>query len=465
MRVTTSTESVADRCAELKLKDLRPEETDALQFDANIYPSEYNTPYEVFYSKGSIIGAITHHFLPRAFLARYDEVEEIAKQVVAAFMNVRAVRPSSVLDEHIAASLPASFRSLIMEKVEEVASRMLLGPFAPRIKQPLELLRQSFTLQAYQNFLRYLPPSERSTLTDAIGEQTSTLERIAKNGRPPVYKVRVQGFPSELDSALNYVTYFFQTQVKYLAPLRDEPKPVYPLSGATDPTDIGFRGEHTASVLELNKTLTINFIASANLEQGLAGECVDQATLGEAVLDWLQYMGVVTNLETIDLGQLGHKLQVSTAGQDFFRDLTHVGVGVSQVLPIVVLCLLAEQGSTLIFEQPELHLHPRVQSRLADFFLAMTALGKQCIVETHSEHMINKLRLRVASSNRKDLKDDIAMYFVESSNGRSKYSSITMNEFGTISNWPNGFFDEAEELSASIMEAALDKRARLDFKQ
>src|SRR5580698_5246676 len=94
------------------------------------------------------------------------------------------------------------------------------------------------------------------------------------------------------------------------------------------------------------------------------------------------------------MGKLGHELKVTTHGVERPHDLTNVGVGVSQVLPIVVMCLLAPVDSTMILEQPELHLHPAVQARLADFFLSIAKAGKQCIVETHSEYLINRLRLR-----------------------------------------------------------------------
>jgi predicted ATPase len=82
--------------------------------------------------------------------------------------------------------------------------------------------------------------------------------------------------------------------------------------------------------------------------------------LPKAVLDWLDYMGVASDIKTVDKGKLGYELKVVTGNSGALHDLTHVGVGVSQVLPILVQSLLAEKGSTLIFEQPELGLHPRV---------------------------------------------------------------------------------------------------------
>lgn len=106
------------------------------------------------------------------------------------------------------------------------------------------------------------------------------------------------------------------------------------------------------------------------------------------------------------------------------QDLTHVGVGVSQVLPILVMCLLAEPDTTLIFEQPELHLHPKVQTLLGDFFLSMSPLGKQCVLETHSEYLINRLRFRAAASNSYVIANRIKMYFVEKYGDSSSFRPV-----------------------------------------
>ncbi|MBN0459309.1 AAA family ATPase, partial [Pseudomonas aeruginosa] len=112
--------------------------------------------------------------------------------------------------------------------------------------------------------------------------------------------------------------------------------------------------------------------------------------------DWLSYLGVVEEFHTRDKGKLGYELYVKTSPSEEWQDLTHVGVGVSQVLPIILMFLLSRKGDVLIFEQPELHLHPKIQSRLCDLFLVMAQTGTQCIIETHSEYLINRLRLRIA---------------------------------------------------------------------
>ena len=177
---------------------------------------------------------------------------------------------------------------------------------------------------------------------------------------------------------------FFTAMVRYLGPLRDEPKSLYPLAPTADPSDVGLKGEHTAAVLDLHKNRPVRYIPTANFATEEINLTAVTRTLEAAVIDWLKYLGVADSVASHDKGKFGHELVASIAGSRRAHDLTHVGVGVSQVLPILVASLLAAPDTTLILEQPELHLHPKVQTLLGDFFLSMTQLGKQCIIETHN---------------------------------------------------------------------------------
>jgi len=252
---------------------------------------------------------------------------------------------------------------------------------------------------------------------------------------------------------------FFSNSVKYLGPLRDEPKPLYPLAAHADPTDVGLRGEMTAAVLNLHRERKIRYIPSSAFEKKPFQPVSIARSLEAAVTDWLKYLGVAETAHSVDKGKLGHELKVSLeqGGQD--QDLTHVGVGVSQVLPILVMSLLADPDTTLIFEQPELHLHPKVQTRLADFFLSIVLTGKQCLIETHSEYLINRLRYRAAAEDdRNKVTDNLKLYFVEKTAGSSNFREIKVNEYGAILDWPDGFFDQSQYESESILRAAAIKR-------
>jgi len=121
--------------------------------------------------------------------------------------------------------------------------------------------------------------------------------------------------------------------------------------------------------------------------------------------------------------------------------------------------LLSEPNSTLVFEQPELHLHPKVQSRLADFFVSMILLGKQCIIETHSEYLVNRVRYQVAISKGSEISQKVRLYFVEKKGTNSEFRNIEVNKYGVIKDWPEGFFDENEKIAQELIKAGFQKKS------
>lgn len=258
----------------------------------------------------------------------------------------------------------------------------------------------------------------------------------------------------------------FQNKIKYLGPLREEPKALYPLANGLSSTDVGLKGENTAAVFENNKNKKISYVEPTDI---VNIDCKplrkQEDTLEVAIGKWLKYLGVANDIITDDKGKFGHDMKIITDKKNRQQDLTHVGVGVSQVLPILVMSLLAEEEDVLIMEQPELHLHPKVQTRLADFFITMNALKKQCLIETHSEYLINRLRYFVAIANDSKIADDTMIYFVEKDKqtGCSKYREVTINKYGVIEDWPDGFFDESERIASEILKAGMEKRRKEEY--
>lgn len=128
--------------------------------------------------------------------------------------------------------------------------------------------------------------------------------------------------------------------------------------------------------------------------------------------------------------------------------ITDVGFGVSQILPVITLCYYVPEGSILIIEQPEIHLHPKVQAGLADVFIDAIKTRKiQILLESHSEHLLRRLQRGVAEE--KVDHADIQLYFCEMANGKSEIRSLEMDAFGGIRNWPKDFFgDEFGEIAA-----------------
>ena len=266
--------------------------------------------------------------------------------------------------------------------------------------------------------------------------------------------------PPLISGATWYLDNFFASFLKYLGPLRDAPKPLYPIAPTADPNDVGLRGENTASILELHKFKPDQVHPFRKISiLPVIGRTTVIRSLEAAVVDWLQYLGVAHSVKSQDQGKFGHELKVGLSNSDSTHDLTHVGVGVSQVLPILVICLLADTDSTLVFEQPELHLHPKVQTLLGDFFLSMALCNKQCIVETHSEYFIDRLRFRIAADPcGNELNSKSKIYFVEKTSRGSSFREVKINEYGAISEWPEGFFDQSQQQAEEILRAAAKKR-------
>jgi predicted ATPase len=121
---------------------------------------------------------------------------------------------------------------------------------------------------------------------------------------------------------------------------------------------------------------------------------------------------------------------------------THVGFGLSYALPIIVGGLALDGDGLLLVENPEAHLHPFGQSRIGAFLAALAATGRQVFVETHSDHVINGIRLAIKYGVTSD-KSTLFNYF-HSLNGASSsfITQIGADDAGALDDWPDGFFDQ-----------------------
>ena len=119
------------------------------------------------------------------------------------------------------------------------------------------------------------------------------------------------------------------------------------------------------------------------------------------------------------------------------------------------------EGSTVILEQPEIHLHPSAQASLADVFIDAWRKRKvQVIVESHSEHLLRRLQRRIAEEELSD--DDVGLYFCKEDDGASSLDALEVDLFGNIANWPQDFFGDQFGEIAAMSEAALKRRQDAD---
>lgn len=222
----------------------------------------------------------------------------------------------------------------------------------------------------------------------------------------------------------------YQT-ISFLGPLRQAPSRAYMYTNET--FSIGTMGEYTPFILAQNKNMIIN-VALPNIDSEQILFQDSQSTLLEATQFWLQYMGI----KPISITQKSELIKL-TIGKSNIAD---VGFGVSQVLPIIVegLSILPEQ--TLILEQPEIHLHPNLQMKLVDFIISLIKKGKQVILETHSDHIINRLTRRIMEEDGSFLMDNSVIYYVDLVTDESKIEPIILDKIHGIFNCPDDFFTQ-----------------------
>lgn len=190
-----------------------------------------------------------------------------------------------------------------------------------------------------------------------------------------------------------------------------------------------------------------------------------QFRFDEFVARWLKDLGIIENfaVKAVAKGRREFEVLVRTHALSSEVKITDVGFGVSQVLPALVQAFYCPPNSTIWMEQPEIHLHPQVQAELADVFISAIQArenGKernvQLIVESHSEHFLNRLQRRVAEGIVSP--DDVAVYFCRRSGAAAELEPLRLNMFGEIENWPDNFFgDEMADISARTL-AAMEKK-------
>ncbi|MDB9448735.1 AAA family ATPase [Dolichospermum circinale] len=245
---------------------------------------------------------------------------------------------------------------------------------------------------------------------------------------------------------------------RYIGPIREAPKRFYPFNNLRI-IDIGINGENMPLVLAVEKeTIVPKYYRCICEKKSIKKyELREKDKLIDSINWWLSDFMKLPPIHSInELSGIINQVKVDSLGIKL--DLTDVGFGVSQILPIIVECLRMAEGETIILEQPEIHLHPSLQSKLADFFICMAKSGKNLVVETHSEHFIYRLCLRIAQEESNDTRNLINILFVscDEENKSSIAKPIEVNKYGEIENWPVGFFDEND--SRDLISATLKKR-------
>lgn len=228
--------------------------------------------------------------------------------------------------------------------------------------------------------------------------------------------------------------------ITYLGPLRPEPRRFYYTAAYTGNTPAKGGRRFVRYYLDAQKDPK----KKAQLEQ------IDR---------WLKesQLGAALRISSLDERKSLYEVQIIDAKDDqFVTNLREVGSGVAQVLPVILQAMLAPTGSLVIIEQPELHLHPSAQAELGDLFIGAAKQGVRFLIETHSEHLLYRLRRRIAETTlatiRKEREehdafnsqlyikaDEVSTYFISRTKNESEKTAIIFDEWGRYVEQPDAF--------------------------
>lgn len=258
----------------------------------------------------------------------------------------------------------------------------------------------------------------------------------------------------------------------YLSSTRGVPPSIYRPS--TEPLDdVGVSGENAAEMLQSHQSDCVHYLLP-DFNNPFHLPALSQQSLKDAVNGVLTALGIETSVSIEEIQNVGFRLLFGKA------NLSHVGRGLTYLLPLIQVGLICDplrfqlKKSLSIedykktsyvmcaFEEPEAHLHPKIQSRLAQWFLFLAMAQRQVLVETHSDHFVRKLRLLIAqapagSEIENWLSSNVNIVSVKQDAGVSATTSSHLNKDGGLEIWPTDFMDEASTTEEDIYLSALKK--------
>jgi predicted ATPase len=243
-------------------------------------------------------------------------------------------------------------------------------------------------------------------------------------------------------------------KINYLGPLRQGPKRLYSYGERGSSNELGQDAEFFAYYLAR--------FGNTKIDRQLCRPGTEnQNSLSVAISNWAKQMKIVDEVQVKEAAGIGRQVEVVMPG--IHRPITwdKVGIGVSQVLPVLLKVLSSDPGSVVLLEQPELHLHPDSQAELAEFLLQGAKSGRQIIVESHSDTLLTRLRRLVAESsvNGSDAtRDNISFVFAyrDQATGVTEFENIELDNTGTFPKWPEGFADRAHVEAEALLKARLE---------
>ncbi len=232
--------------------------------------------------------------------------------------------------------------------------------------------------------------------------------------------------------------------VRAIGAFRQQPKRQYEFQG------------HSSQALDLAGQSVVDALIEDSTRRGKR-----RNSLLPSVNQWLRRIGRVRVQPLRQISRTRRIFEVRLKDTDSGRwaNFADVGFGIGQALPVIVEGLRAEPGTTLLIEEPEIHLHPDAQLAMGDFLADLARSGKQVLVETHSENLLLRLRRLIVGGrrggrNRRLDPSDVSIIYVDKDReGESHATRLSIDDLGQIKGWPEGFMEEATEERLQLLKS------------
>ena len=230
----------------------------------------------------------------------------------------------------------------------------------------------------------------------------------------------------------------FSSKIIYMGSLRTDFLRSDNIDANEGSCSVGSRGQRTLSTLK-----EIDKCCDENCDVKYKKEKIDY---------WLDEFGLGDKIEVKKTHQGKYSIMIRNKYLEIYSNILDVGIGTSQILPIIIESVNSKNDSLIIVEEPETHIHPNEQAKLADLFVGcVNDDNKKFIIETHSIFLVTQLQILIASG--KISAKDVNVYFFDQDKEGTKIKDMALNSNGQFEEeWPSGFFDIHYELGKKLFE-------------
>lgn len=236
----------------------------------------------------------------------------------------------------------------------------------------------------------------------------------------------------------------FVTNLIHVSGLRGNPERLYKVASTEDIFPGAFE----------------KYVASIVSNWGQSKKAKDRKSFSE-LKNQLEYLGLASNIKAEKVDETNVEIKISrfkgSLNGDDCVNIVDVGFGVSQTLPVLVALLTAKRDQYVYIEQPELHLHPKAQFRLASIITSALNRGVKVVIETHSSILIRGIQIDVVKNNLDADKVSLNWFSQDGETGETNVSTASLDEFGAFGDWPEDFDDITLKVEKMYLDAIEEK--------